>query len=101
MYTLAYGDIKDSIRHTSGLRHAVTATSMTNVYTSGLCVNDTLHLDWLDWVARAPLSITQKKLVALFALGWTTQEMADDLGLSVWSARRWLNDSFPVLKGQL
>ena len=101
MYALAYSDIKDSIRRTTGTRHAVAATSDVDVYTSPFSVYDTLHYDWLDMVARAPLSITQKKLVVLYCLGWTVTEMADDLGLSLRSTQRWWAAALPILKGQL
>ncbi len=101
MYALAYGDIKDSIRRTAGNRHAVNATSEVDVYTSPLAMCDTLHLDWLDMIARAPLSITQKKLAVLYSLGWSTTEMADDLGLSLRSTQRWWAATLPILKGQI
>ena len=101
MYALAYADIKDSIQRIAGQRHAVTATSDVDVYTSPLSMCDTLHLDWVDMVARAPLSITQKKLAVLYSLGWTTTEMANDLGLSLRSTQRWWAATLPILKGQL
>ncbi len=105
MYALAYGDIKDSIRRTQGQRRPVTATSDVDVYTSQLVDRPPFYnpelVDCFDLIARAPLSITQKKLAVLYSLGWTTTEMADDLGLSLRSTQRWWAATLPILKGQL
>jgi hypothetical protein len=101
MYRLGYADIRDSIVYASDSRRSVTATSQTDVYSLTVVNNSSNVFDVLDWIARAPLTQDQKRLVVLFSLGWTLAEAANDLGLPDTSVRRWFKTALPILKGQI
>jgi len=108
MYVFAYGDIRDSITRTGGLRRPVAATSATDVYVStsysllGDAVDTSYSLyDVFDWIARADLSADQRRIVVLYSLGWKMTEISTDLGLAATSVRRWFKKALPILEKNL
>ena len=102
MYDLAYGDIRDSIRGRNGTRRAVTATSSVDVYSHAIAaVAGSESFELFDLIARSPLTVSQRKIVGLYCLGWSLPEVAEDLGFSLRSCQRWFKASLPVLKGQM
>ena len=107
MYRLAYHDIRDTITRTNQLRRTGNATSETDVHNLSFTNADVLGadennvFDVLDWIARAPLTTQQQRIVTLYSLGWTLTEAAQDLGLSYSSVRRWFRSALPVLRGEI
>ena len=94
IYRYAYDDIRDTITRQGNLHRTGSATSQTEIHSITL---DNLDIDWLDWIARAGLTVNQQQLIVLYALGWTLAEAAEDLALSRSSVYRWFKQALPVL----
>lgn len=98
-YQYAYADIKDSIVWTRAEgRRCATATSSTDVYSTQLGGWDRTEYDLLDMIARSGMTQEQKKIVVLYAYGYTVADAARELGLGLSSGYRRYHEAMEIMR---